>query len=391
MTGFAKSQIHGSKCYLVSQQVNAVLNQQQRIVVCDPESFTLKALQSSTIKANVNKFVRDKKKCYTLDGVKTTRIEFTNDEFRSSNYTSNVPCMYHNIFEQFFDIICLVQGEKIYHLKPFAINNTNYTSVLYGVNNVFTIWVKQEAYYESYVKPLLFPSHINAKTAKKRHQIFSSLYINTQKVKPTEAHDVGRYVKRINKLLEIDEPFNRLCCDLAYKRGTFLNTANKILLVILNELYYRSDRSNYESYMIEHFEKYANDIPWQWGSLTNQYDNKHKNVNFAHLVPRFLYELYFNDAFRFIPGLIVSYASRVGPESLYELELMLVTSVAQLNQNGDESFYYRDGILCVRGRTVSVAHGKRPDTVDDQIDSFLRKEICLYVRNILFSLQKPAR
>ncbi|ARR28917.1 hypothetical protein [Ranid herpesvirus 3] len=389
MSGFFKSLLHGSQYFLVSQQVNAVLNQRQRIVVINDLAFKRKSLQSSTIKANVNRFVRDKKKCYTIDGIKTTRIEFTNDEYRSANYTSNAPCVYHNIFEQFFDMLCLVQGEKITHLKPYAINNTNYTSVLYGVTNPFSAWVCQNEVEEAYTKPLLFPSHINACSSLKRHQIFASMYINTQKVKPAEAHELGLYINRFAGLLEIDEPFNKYCCELSLKRCTFLNTANKILLILLNELFYVSKANNYTTFMNTYFEKYSNDIPWQWGSLTNQYDNKHKNVTFSHLIPRFIYELWFKNAFAYIPSLIKSYASRVQKESLHELHIIVETTVEQLNPHARPGLSYTHGKLFVRGRLIEFKTAKA-HSVDARTVTFLRKEICLFVRNILFSLPEPA-
>ncbi|ABG25606.1 ORF75 [Ranid herpesvirus 2] len=285
-----------SDILLVTQHVNTVYNRHQRIKIVHKGRFKHKRIQNSTVRTTGNRFVTDKKKSFTVDGYKNTRIEFTNAEERSSNYTTNAPSVHHSLYHSFFDLLCLAHGELVEHIRPPIMNNTNYTSCIYGMTNHYMFFIRLFMTDTDFLRPLRFPSCINAVTAETRHAFFTSMYINSQRVEPYNTSRLGSYITGVECYVECDRFLSFFCSKLFLQHRTFLNTANSIAILWLNEVYHMllptilPDRPEadtyewYETFMLRHYTRYANTFPGSCAQLMNQYRSI-KNPTFNQCVP----------------------------------------------------------------------------------------------------------
>lgn len=301
IVGYFSSRFDRSEMCISTQHVNTVYNRHQKVSVVNKTRFKHKKIQNSTARVSGNRFVKDKKKTFTIDGCKNTRIEFTEAARRSSNYTANAPTMHHTLYHSFFDLLCLAHGEYVEHVRPPIMNNTNYTSCLYGITNQFIIFVRMFMNESQYVRPILFPCTINAKTFGTRHAIFTSMYINWQRVEPYNIHRLGSYITGIESYMECDVYLCRLCTALFLKNHCFLNTANKVLVLWLNELYHMylplimsmqplaESYHWYENFIMLYYDRYANAFTGFCANLMNQH--RFKNLTFNQCVPFILFRV----------------------------------------------------------------------------------------------------
>lgn len=301
IVGYFPSRFDRREMYLSTQHVNSVYNRHQKVSVVNRTRFKHKRIQNSTARVSSNRFVTDKKKTFTIDGCKNTRIEFTEAVRRSSNYTTNAPTTHHTLYHSFFDLLCLAHGEYVEHVRPAIMNNTNYTSCLYGITNQFMIFIRMFMNESQYVRPILFPCTINATTLGTRHAIFTSMYINWQRVEPYNVHLLGSYITGIESYMECDVYLSRLCTAIFLKNRCFLNTANKLLVLWLNELYHMylplmtpaqplaESYDWYETFIMIYYHRYANAFPGPCANLMNQH--RFKNLTFNQCVPFILFRV----------------------------------------------------------------------------------------------------
>ncbi|ABG25728.1 ORF49 [Ranid herpesvirus 1] len=375
---------------VASTHVNTVYNRRQRVTVANPELYRVKDLQNSTIRSPLNKFVADKRKCFTVDGVRTTRIEFNTAIVRSSNYTINAPALHHTVYHTFFDLLCRSQGETVKHTAPLVINNINYTSALYGVTNSFVVMSHLGRGTSHYNRPFLFPSHINWRGADVRHQIFGSLYVNSQKIKPLDANRIGELMGQISDLVEFDPLLNEICVNIFLERRAFLNTPNKALILIVHEMWHAyagaEDPAAHKRFVRSIYNAHCNDLSGHTAQITNQY--AHKNVTFVHLIPYFLYQILYTGVRASVP-LLQSYAERAvlaGKGTLRELQLMLETCAAAL-----PALTFQDGCLGVEQELVLHDVRKRCDdnyTLARDVETVLREKIRDYCDGVFRTLPR---
>lgn len=356
---------------VASMHVNTVYNRQQHVRVADARRARYKTIQNSATRSEKNTFVADKKKCVSLDGTTMTRIEFNQSAVTSSNYTVNNAAVNHAVYAPYFDLLCRAQGEKLERQSRFIITNVNYTSSLYGVTNAFTLDAKLNSVEKNYNRPFSFPAYFNWSGSAVRNAVFPSLYINSQKVLPTQADQIGTAVANLEPLLEMDAALNAYCNRTFLRDRCFINTPNKILLLLLHEMYLAFGvRAPHADFMDSLYAAYANTMLGHCAQQTNQYQNK--NVTFAHLVPMMLLHLSKGRPLD-LDFLLKSYVARAtaaGGETLYELVVVLKCCSALPGVS------FSDGALVVNGSTfASGVDDGRCRPVSRRVDSILQKSI----------------
>ena len=250
-------------------------------------------MQSNTTKTKLLsrlRFVSDKKKLCSQHGYKNTRIEFSSTPSRSANYTSNAKHLLQPYFRGVFETIALSQGTCIVSTKPFAVNNENLTCYIYGVANPLTVVICMKNTKKHFHTPFFFSS-VNVTGEETRHQLFSSMSINSQKVRNV-AEELPNALGKVVKLLEIHSHLNRLCCELAQERRGMLTSQEKLCLVYLTETYFIEVRDrSHPKYWSDYREavrgvfvqRYRSDLSsFQDKVLTNYHL---KNPEFINLVP----------------------------------------------------------------------------------------------------------
>lgn len=273
--------------------VNTVGNQKFNAVVYSASLRRYAQLQSNTTKTkrlSRLRFVSDKKRLCSQHGYKNTRIEFSSNPSRSANYTSNAKYLLQSYFRGVFGTIALSQGTCTLSTKPFKVSNENLTCYLYGVANPLTVVIRMKTTKKHFHTPFFFSS-VNVAGEENRHQLFSSMSINSQKVKNV-AEELPKALDKVANLVEMHAHLNRLCCELAQRRRGMLTSKEKLCLVYLNEMYFLDvkDRSNpkywtkYRSAVKGAFvERYRSNLSsFQDKVLTNYHI---KNPEFIHIVP----------------------------------------------------------------------------------------------------------
>ncbi|KAI4792858.1 hypothetical protein KUCAC02_033053 [Chaenocephalus aceratus] len=146
------------------------------------------------------------------------QAEFSSNPSRSANYTSNAKYPLQSYFRGLFETVALAQGTCIVSTKPFT---------------------------KHFHTPFFFSS-VNVAGKKTKHQLFSSMSINSQKVRDA-AVDLPKALGKVANLVEIHVHLNRLCCELAQERGGMLTSKEKMCLVYLTETYFVSVRDRSDS------------------------------------------------------------------------------------------------------------------------------------------------
>ncbi|UMM52736.1 protein ORF58 [Lake sturgeon herpesvirus] len=370
LNGNFVSHTHGCSpaFFTATQHVNIVYNKKQQTSVFAPHLLPHKQIQSGTVLTDNNKFVTDKKKTFSVQGVKNTRIEFTSLKNRSSNYTTNCRPLYQPAFQQFFELTGLCHGETSVTMSAMVVNNVNYTTCLYGLTNPFSFNFKICKDHKKFHNTLFFPSVNLYKQAKGRqHQIFESRYINSQKIYPGDVNQFGFYLQTVVAQTEYDPCLNWYFCRHFEATKSFLNTPNKTLILWFNERFYLAhpqvdiaDPASYWPAYVTFMDlcvtPHLNHFIGFFSSGFGQYHNK--NPEFIHLIPF----LIFGAARGHNQGLdlIASYAHRLSRlqrhESLLELRLILQIAV-ELLKNPQIT-------LCddpVRGMELSYPQSDDPD------------------------------
>lgn len=227
--------------------VNTVGNQKFNAVVYSAYRRRYAKLQSNTTKTkrlSRLRFVFDKKRLCSQHGYKNTRIEFSSNPSRSANYTSNAKYLLQSYFRGVFGTIALSQGTCTLSMKPFKVSNENLTCYLYGVANPLTVVIRMKTTKKHFHTPFFFSS-VNVAGEENRHQLFSSMSINSQKVRNV-SEELPKALDKVANLVEMHVHLNRLCCELAQNRGGMLTSKEKLCLVYLTEMYFLGvkDRSN---------------------------------------------------------------------------------------------------------------------------------------------------
>lgn len=272
--------------------VNTVGNQKCKSVVFSERLRRCSRLQSNTTKTrrvSRLRFVSDKKRLCSQHGYKNTRIEFSAKPSRSANYTSNAKPALQAYFRCLFETVALSQGLCVTSTKPFKVSNENLTSYIYGVANPLTVVVRMRNTKSSFHTPFFFSS-VNVATNDKRHQLFTSMSINSQKVK--RVHELVEALDKVTAFIELHTHTNRLCCELAHERRGMLTSKEKLCIVYLTELFFLNivDRSNpthwaaysttvRNAYVRRHRSQLS---PFQDKTLNNYHM---KNPEFIHIVP----------------------------------------------------------------------------------------------------------
>lgn len=273
--------------------VNTVGNQKFSAIVFSEHLRRYGQVQSNTTKTKLLsrlRFVSDKKRLCSQHGYKNTRIEFSSNPNRSANYTSNAKYLLQPYFRGVFETVALSQGTCVVSTKPFVVNNENLTSYMYGVANPSTVVIRMKNAERHFHTPFFFSS-VNVAGEETRHQLFSSMSINSQKVRNV-AEELPGALGEMAKLVEIHTHLNRLCCELAQERRGALTSREKMCLVYLTETYFVQVRdrdhpkhwSGYREAVRSAFvERYRSDLSsFQDKVLTNYHL---KNPEFIHLVP----------------------------------------------------------------------------------------------------------
>lgn len=263
----------------------------------------MKSLYNNVYKTSEGKFIVDKKKLVSVSGMKNSRIEFTDAEIRSANYTSNVKVFLQPMFKQYFNIIVASQGERVLRSSPAVTNNVNYTTYIYGVNNYFGL-MRSVARHVDFSSPVFFSS-INYNVRQYSNQIFLSMTINSQRLHPGNVHELSVNLAQLKKFLEVDEKLNAYCCFMGLYSGDFLTSANKALLCWYNEVYYLNYPTNnayrnsgahwrhYKEYMVHETGKKLNPMNYNVGTCAvNIID---KNCGTLHLLHHLLSQMHAND------------------------------------------------------------------------------------------------
>lgn len=273
--------------------VNTVGNQKFNATVFSERHKRYARLQSNTTKTrrlSRLRFVSDKKRLSSQHGYKNTRIEFSSNPSRSANYTSNAKHLLQSYFRSVFDTISLTQGTCVTSTKSFTVSNENLTCYIYGVANPLTVVIRMKNTKTHFHTPFFFSS-VNVAGKKTRHQLFSSMSINSQRVKDV-TQELPHALDKVAKLIDIHVHLNRLCCELTQERRGMLTAKEKLCLVYLTELHFVDviDRSH-----PRHWNDYSDSVKRAFlerhrSKLSSFQDkvltNYHlKNPEFIHIVP----------------------------------------------------------------------------------------------------------
>lgn len=273
--------------------VNTVGNQKFSATVFSERLRRYARIQSNTTKTVMLsrlRFVSDKKRLSSHHGYRNTRIEFSSNPSRSANYTSNAKHPLQSYFRGLFDTVSLAQGTCVVSTKPFAVSNENLTCYVYGVANPLTVVIRMKKTERHFHTPFFFSS-VNVAGEENRHQLFSSMSINSQRVR-SAAEELPTALSAMASMLEIHVHLNRLCCELAQERRGTLTSREKLCLVYLTETYFLRVRDRSRP---EHWRGYREAVR---GAFVERYrsrlssfqdkalSNYHaKNPEFIHLVP----------------------------------------------------------------------------------------------------------
>ena len=291
-------------CVVVLQQnvllhvlhVNTVGNQRFSATVFSKEKRKYARMQSNTTKTRLLsrlRFVSDKKRLCSQHGYKNTRMEFSSNPSRSANYTSNAKYLLQPYFRSVFETVGLSQGTCVVAARAFTISNVNLTCYIYGVANPFTVMINMKNTKEHFHTPFFFSS-VNVAGEESRHQMFTSMSINSQKVRDA-AKDLPQALGRVASLLEIHVHLNRLCCEIAQERRGMLTSLEKLCLVYLTEVYFvdilnRSDPKHWEGYKCAvktvFDERYKSELSSFQDKVLTRYHLR--NPEFVHMIPWFL-------------------------------------------------------------------------------------------------------
>lgn len=275
--------------------VNTVGNQKFSATVFSKHLRRDAQIQSNTKKTRLLsrlRFVSDKKRLCSQHGYKNTRIEFSSNPSRSANYTSNAKYLLQPYFRGVFETITLSQGTCMVSTKPFTVSNRNLTCYIYGLANPLTVVIRMKNTNKHFHTPFFFPS-VNVAGEETRHQLFSSMSINSQKVRTVaEELPTSKALDMVFKLVEIHIHLNRLCCKLAQERRGMLTSREKMCLVYLTETYFIQvrDRSHpkywrgYREAVTKAFvERYRSNLSSFQDKVVTNYHMK--NPEFVHMVP----------------------------------------------------------------------------------------------------------
>lgn len=273
--------------------VNTVGNQKFRATTFSKHLRKYARMQSNTTKTKLLsrlRFVSDKKRLCSQHGYKNTRIEFSSKPSRSANYTSNANHLLQPYFRGVFETIALSQGTCIVSTKPFTVSNENLTCYIYGVANPLTVVIRMKNTEKYFHTPFFFSS-VNVAGEETRHQLFSSMSINSQKVRNV-ATELPDALGKVAKLLEMHSHLNRLCCELAQERRGMLTSQEKMCLVYLTETYFIQVRDrSHPKYWLEYREAVRGVFVQRYRSNLSSFQDKvltnyHlKNPEFINLVP----------------------------------------------------------------------------------------------------------
>ncbi|KAK7878285.1 hypothetical protein WMY93_031104 [Mugilogobius chulae] len=283
----------GDNVLLHVVHVNTVGNQKFSAAVFSEDLRKRSLIQSNTTKTKLLsrlKFISDKKVLSSRHGYKNTRIEFSSKAVRSANYTSNAKLSLQTYFRAVFETVSLTQGTCVVAAKPLHVNNVNYTSYLYGVANPASVCIRGRSTAQDFQRPFFFSS-VNVLGKESKHQLFTSMAINSQKV-TSPGLELPAALVNVTQLVEMHVHLNRLCCELALERRGALTTREKVCLVYLTESYFAqvTDRSH-----PKHWSGYVDAVRRAFckayrSELSSFQDkalmNYHvKNPEFVHLVP----------------------------------------------------------------------------------------------------------
>lgn len=235
----------------------------------------------------------DKKKTVNVFGVKTTRIEFTEGAHRSANYTANCKPLLQPVFRNYFDLIMKSHEEFVTCSKKDVVNNLNYTTYLYGVCNPFFTVIGTSFKKGDFLEPFFFSSINLTNYQDNSNQLFVSMTINSQRLTHDSVSDLGKNLKPIYDLLEVDIKLNWFCCMISLFFDGFINTPNKVVILWFNEMYYvarphlnttrePSDWLAYKTFMLHKCAPYLNGYSLSFGQKTGQF--VYKNCEFIHIV-----------------------------------------------------------------------------------------------------------
>lgn len=273
--------------------VNTVGNQKFNATIVSKHLRKYAQLQSNTTKTKLLsrlRFVSDKKRLCSQHGYKNTRIEFSSNPSRSANYTSNAKYLLQPYFRGVFETIALSQGTCMVSTKPFTVSNENLTCYIYGVANPLTVVIRMKNTKKHFHTPFFFSS-VNVAGEETRHQLFSSMSINSQKVRNI-AEELPKALGKVARLVELHVHLNRLCCELAQERRGMLTSQEKLCLVYLTETYFIQVRDrSHPKYWPGYREAVGDTFLERYRSKLSSFQDKvlsnyHlKNPEFIHLVP----------------------------------------------------------------------------------------------------------
>ncbi|KAJ7984137.1 hypothetical protein DPEC_G00364210 [Dallia pectoralis] len=273
--------------------VNTVGNQKFSATIVSERLQGYAQMQSNTTKTKLLsrlRFVSDKKRLCSQHGYKNTRIEFSSNPSRSANYTSNAKHLLQPYFRGLFETIALSQGTCMVSTKPFTVSNENLTSYIYGVANPLTVVLCMKNTNKHFHTPFFFSS-VNVSGVETKHQLFTSMSINSQRVRNV-AEELPEALGKVAKLVEIHVHLNRLCCELAQERRGMLTSQEKICLVYLTETYFVNVRERSQpKYWPGYREAVRGAVVARYRSPLSPFQDKvlanyHlKNPEFIHLIP----------------------------------------------------------------------------------------------------------
>lgn len=276
--------------------VNTVGNQKFCATVFSKEKRKYAQMQSNTTKTRVLsrlRFFSDKKRLCSQHGYKNTQIEFSSNPSRSANYTSNAKYLLQPYFRSVFETVGLSQGTCVVAARAFTISNENLTCYIYGVTNPFMVMINMKNTKTHFHTPFFFSS-VNVAGEESRHQMFTSMSINPQKVRDV-AKELPEALDRVAGLLEIHVHLNRLCCEIAQERRGMLTSLEKLCLVYLTEVYFlgildRSNPNHWENYrcVVKSVfdEHYKSELSSFQDKILTRYHLR--NPEFVHMIPWFL-------------------------------------------------------------------------------------------------------
>ncbi|KAE8280240.1 hypothetical protein D5F01_LYC20794 [Larimichthys crocea] len=161
---------------------------------------------------------------------------------------------------------------------------------MYGVANPSTIVIHMKNAIRHFYTPFFFSS-VNVAGEETRHQLFSSMSLNLQKVRNV-AEELLKALGKVARLTEIHVHLNRLCCKLAQERRGMLTSQEKMCLLYLTETYFMQvrdrDHPKYwpgyrEAVRGAFVERYRSDLSSLQDKILTNYHLK--NPEFIHLVP----------------------------------------------------------------------------------------------------------